>query len=115
MIRERVSTKGLVRQMEPEEEVPALNMTPDMVGMVNELGIKRYLDAQNDWDKRFKDIMKAVLKHRKKQTVTGEAEDRVRFKRLKENVLTKTDEEEKNKVLNSAKWSWSWVVSGDEN
>lgn len=116
MIRERVSTKGIIRDMEPEDEITALELTTGMVGMVNEIGVKRYLDAQSAWDKKFKDAMKAVSKHRKKQIASGEAEDRVRFKRLKEAVFTKdVDESEKNKVLNSPKWSWAWVVSGDEN
>ena len=116
MIRERVSTDGIIREMEPEEEVPALSMTLDCIGMVNELSVKRYLDAQTVWEKRFKDTLKSVGKHRKRHIDAAEQEDNTRFSKLKATVLSKEkDDEERNKVLNSTNWSWAWVIAGDEN
>jgi hypothetical protein len=116
MIRERVSTKGIVRDLEPEDELPALEMPLDLIGMVNELGVKRYLDSQTVWEKRFKETLKTVAKQRKRHIDAADVEDTSRFTKLKASVLSKDkDDEERNKVINSAKWSWSWVVAGDEN
>lgn len=116
MIRERVSTKGIIREMEPEDEISALEMTLDTIGLVNELGVKRYLDAQAVWEKRFKETLKTIMKQRKRHIDAADAEDTTRFTKLKASVLAKEkDDDEKNKVLNSSKWSWSWVVAGDEN
>ncbi|CCA70533.1 related to acetyl-hydrolase [Serendipita indica DSM 11827] len=116
MIRERVSTTGIIREMEPEEDLPALAMTLDSIGMVNELSVKRYLDAQTVWEKRFKETLKSVGKHRKRHIDAAEQEDNTRFSKLKATVLSKEkDDDERNKVLNSTNWSWAWVVAGDEN
>ncbi|KAG8806396.1 hypothetical protein FRC17_005038, partial [Serendipita sp. 399] len=116
MIRERVSTKGIVRDMEPESECSALEMTIENIGMVNELGVKRYLDAQTVWEKKFKDALKSIAKHRKRHIDAAEAEDNSRISKLKATVLSKEkDDEERNKVLNSANWSWAWVIDGNEN
>ncbi|KAG8804168.1 hypothetical protein FRC16_000108 [Serendipita sp. 398] len=116
MIRERVSTIGIVRNLEPEDELNALKMTMDSIGMVNELGVKRYLDAQTIWEKKFKDALKGITKHRKRHIDAAEEEDNTRIGKLKATVLSKDkDVEERNKVLNSANWSWAWVVDSGEN
>lgn len=116
MLRERVSTKGIVRELEPEEDLAAMEMTMDSIGMVNELGVKRYLDAQTVWEKRFKETLRTVAKQRKRHIDAADAEDTSRFTKLKATVLSKDkDDEERNKIINSAKWSWAWVVAGDEN
>lgn len=116
MIRERVSTKGIVRDLEPEDDLPAMEMPVDSIGMVNELGVKRYLDAQTIWEKRFKETLKTVAKQRKRNIDAADVEDTSRFTKLKASVLSKDkDDEERNKVINSSKWSWAWVVAGDEN
>ena len=116
MIRERVSTKGIVRELEPEEELPAMDMTLDSIGVVNELSVKRYLEAQAIWEKRFKETLKSVAKQRKRHIDAADAEDTSRFTKLKASVLSKDkDDEEKNKIINSPKWSWGWAVAGDEN
>lgn len=91
-------------------------MSLDCLGMVNEFGVKRYLDAQGIWEKRFKDTLKSVGKQRRKQIDEAEKEDSSRFTKLKASVMARdTDDANKNFLLNSDKWSWSWVVSGDEN
>jgi hypothetical protein len=116
MIRERVSTKGFVRELEPEEDLQAMELTMDSIGMVNELSVKRYLDAQTVWEKRFKETLRTVAKQRKRHIDAADVEDTSRFTKLKATVLSKDkDNEERNKIINSANWSWAWVVAGDEN
>lgn len=115
-IRERISTKGIVRPMEPESDIKALKMLEGTVGVINELTAKRYLEAQAVWDKKFKDTLKTISKQRQSHLEHSEVEDKARLKRLKESANFKTgDANEMNKVLNSANWSWAWVLAGDEN
>jgi len=115
-IRERVSTKGIVRPMEPETEIKALRMPVGTVGVINEPSAKRYLDAQAAWDKKFKETMKTIYKQRQKNLEHSEVEDKARLNRLNESApFQKGDTDEMNKVLNSANWSWAWVLAGDEN
>jgi hypothetical protein len=102
--------------MEPEIEVKALKMPGGTVGMINELSAKRYLDAQAVCDKRFKDTLKTISKQRQKNLEDSEVEDKARLKRLKESAhFQNGGTDEMNKVLNSANWSWAWVLAGDEN
>jgi hypothetical protein len=115
-IRERISTKGIVRPMEPESEIKALRMPGGTIGVINELSAKRYLDAQAVWDKKFKDTLKVISKQRQKNLEHSEVEDKARLKRLKESGhFQNGDTNEMNKVLNSANWNWAWVLAGDEN
>lgn len=37
MIRDRVGINGIVRPMEAESEIPALNLSPEEIGIVNEV------------------------------------------------------------------------------
>lgn len=115
-IRERVSTKGTLRPMEPDSEIKALKMPVGTVGVINELSAKRYLEAQALWDKKFKDTLKTIYKQRQKNLEHSEVEDKARLNRLKESApFQKGDTNEMDKVLNSANWSWAWVLAGDEN
>jgi hypothetical protein len=55
MIRERVSTRGLRRPLEPETELPGLHVPFDEVAKIKELPAKRYLTGQTlcAFDRRF--------------------------------------------------------------
>lgn len=43
MIRERISITGIVRPMEPENEMQALTLDPEDLGLIKEGPVKRYL------------------------------------------------------------------------
>ena len=102
--------------MEPDSEIKALKMPVGTVGVINELSAKRYLEAQALWDKKFKDTLKTVYKQRQKNLEHSEVEDKARLNRLKESApFQNGDTNEMDKVLNSANWSWAWVLAGDEN
>lgn len=94
----------------------ALKVPVGTVGVINELSAKRYLEAQALLDKKFKDTLKTISKQRHKNLEHSHVEDKARLNRLKESApFQKGDTDEMNKVLNSANWSWAWVLAGDEN
>ena len=51
MIRERVSTYGVVRPLEPETELQALKLSPDEIGVIKEGPVARYLEGKRIADK----------------------------------------------------------------
>ena len=46
MIRERVDIHGVVRPMEPKEEIEALNIPPQEIGIIKEAPVMRWLAGQ---------------------------------------------------------------------
>ena len=65
MIRERVDPLGCVRAMEPVEEIEALRMPPQEIGLIKEVPIRRWLEGQEAWDKKYKHAAEAVIRKRK--------------------------------------------------
>ena len=66
MIRERVSTQGIIRPLEPEEELPAMQLPPELVGTHSEHAIKRYVAGTTHSTKKFARAIRHVEKHRQR-------------------------------------------------
>ncbi|KAI0332971.1 alpha/beta-hydrolase [Cubamyces sp. BRFM 1775] len=66
MIRERVSTRGVVRALEPESELTAFQLPPELVGEVSELAVRRYLDGAAKFGRKFAKASKAIDKARRR-------------------------------------------------
>lgn len=66
MIRERISTRGVVRPLEPESELTAFQLPPELVGEVSELAVRRYLDGAAKFGRKFAKATKAIEKARRR-------------------------------------------------
>ncbi|KAI9441921.1 hypothetical protein H4582DRAFT_2055716 [Lactarius indigo] len=64
MIRERVSTQGIVRPLEHEEDLPAFRLTPQLVGVIPESVLERYTAAKQAADQKFASTIKGIEKAR---------------------------------------------------
>jgi hypothetical protein len=64
MIRERVSTHGLIRPLEPEIELPAMKVPSELIGTLSEVAIRRYVTGKERFDKKFARTIKRIEKHR---------------------------------------------------
>jgi hypothetical protein len=64
MIRERVSTRGLIRPLEPETDLPAMQVPSDHIGTLPERAIERYVTAKERSDKKFARAIKRIEKKR---------------------------------------------------
>jgi hypothetical protein len=53
MIRERVAINGAVRPLEVEEDLPALQVDPELVGVFSEIWLSRYNTATERHEKKF--------------------------------------------------------------
>jgi hypothetical protein len=72
MLRERVDIHGRVRTMEPKEDIPALQIQPNEVGLIKEEPALRWAKGQAIWDKKFK--MTAFNANKKRQKVETKAQ-----------------------------------------
>ncbi|KAI0067652.1 alpha/beta-hydrolase [Artomyces pyxidatus] len=66
MIRERISTQGVVRPLESEDELPALQVPPEIIGTLSERAINRYLTGQQKFDRKFAPTIRSIAKHRRR-------------------------------------------------
>ncbi|KAI0253632.1 hypothetical protein BJV78DRAFT_1152772 [Lactifluus subvellereus] len=64
MIRERVSTHGIIRPLEPESELPAMQVAPEFIGTLSERAIQRYVTGKERIDKKFAHAIKRIEKQR---------------------------------------------------
>lgn len=118
MIRERVSTRGVLRPLESESDLPALHLPSDELGMIKELPAKRYLTGQGLWDVRYSRAAKTVEQHRKKNLERSKKDgakiiqswsDRLHQQRLADPARGETRDEDKF-LMGSQGWSWNWAL-----
>lgn len=125
MIRERVSTKGVVRPLEPQEELQAFTFDHKLIGVLSELAIRRYIDARDKFAKKYKGAAKKVEQTRRKH-LAGAKQDidrnvealkvaqgnspgsRSRAGSLRQELQAETLD------LGSGRWNWAWALQRDE-
>jgi len=65
-IRERVNIFGRVRPMEPKEEIEALKLRPQEIGVIKEAPVRRWLTGQELWDEKYKHAARKVYVKRRR-------------------------------------------------
>ncbi|KAF5382996.1 hypothetical protein D9757_006344 [Collybiopsis confluens] len=132
MIRERVSTRGVIRPLEPPSELPALAVPVQLIGEISELAVRRYIEGRNFYDIKFAGTMKEIEKRRKKHLKQARKDtvknmsalqgsvDKEREK-LTGNSKAKHDHDHhespysiETALLASSGWSWSWALDHSE-
>lgn len=53
MIRQRVTRHGATHPLAPESELPACNILPELVGIIKEGQVKKWLNAKRQWDSKY--------------------------------------------------------------
>jgi hypothetical protein len=71
MIRQRVDRKGRIFELPPPEEIPALQIPPEQIGVIKPGPVKRWMEAKNKWDTRFAQTKLEVQRARAKEMVKG--------------------------------------------
>ena len=101
MIRERVSINGVIRPLEAEQALPALQIIPELLGTVSEHWISRYVAGTEHHDKKFAGHIKRVTK-RRERTIAN----------LRQGSQSRSGEE---KAAASPEWSLAWALEADEH
>ncbi|KAF8633454.1 hypothetical protein AX17_004623 [Amanita inopinata Kibby_2008] len=116
MIRERVSTQGIIRPLEPESELVACNMPSDVIGRLSERAIRRYLESSAKFNRKFARQKKTVEKHRR-QNLDRAEKDAIKNLQAWEDSVTKRSDSEATPgelVPSPSNGGWDWVLDSDE-
>ncbi|KAK0468142.1 uncharacterized protein EV420DRAFT_1503082 [Desarmillaria tabescens] len=65
MVRERVDIWGKTRPMEPKEEIAALRIRPEEIGLIKEAPALRWAKGQEEWDITFKKSAQKAIRRRR--------------------------------------------------
>ncbi|KAH9856007.1 alpha/beta-hydrolase [Lenzites betulinus] len=138
MIRERVSTRGVIRALEPEPELSAFKLPPELVGEVSELALRRYIDGDTKFSRKFGKTAKEIEKARRR-TLERAKRDAMRNKGQLHPFLNAEHEPfEGAEASGSAQapsekggegggrrtagreappgsWAWAWALDADEH
>ena len=71
MIRQRVDRKGCIYPLQSSESLPALNMSPNEIGVIKPGPVRKWMAAKNVWDTKFAKEKRAVQKRRVKEMAKG--------------------------------------------
>ncbi|WVF71169.1 hypothetical protein IAT40_005967 [Kwoniella sp. CBS 6097] len=132
MIRERVSTTGSTRPLEPASELGGMQMPLDEVGYLKEGPVMRYVNGQALWDKKYRRAAKTVTRKREKNLKIAHREggkigiEWIKRAREQHGVDMnrkggthdqpgengENDEGEHNDILDQS-WSWTWALNGE--
>ncbi|GJE91355.1 alpha/beta hydrolase [Phanerochaete sordida] len=118
MIRERVSTHGIIRPLEPESELPAFSLPPELIGVVSELAVRRYHDAKAKFDKKFSSTVKTIEKHRRRNLDIAHRDAVRNMAQLQHYVgqggAAGAPRGIAEGLKSSGSWSWAWALDADE-
>lgn len=123
MIRERISTKGVIRPLEPESELDAMKVPSAFIGNISELAIRRFIEGLDKFDRKFAHAIKVVEKHRRNNLERAN-KDIIRNMTVLQQTLEREESEEEEGaqphikeglIPSSGSWSWAWALDGDEN
>ncbi|KAI0645263.1 alpha/beta-hydrolase [Trametes meyenii] len=98
IIRERVSTRGVIRALEPESELSAFRLPPELIGEISELAARRYMDGMAKFGKKFAKTAKAIEKARRRNLERAK-QDTVRNMAQLHTFLNPEPEEERQESV----------------
>jgi hypothetical protein len=124
MIRERVSTSGVIRPLEPESDLDAFHVPQDVIGTFSELAVRRYLDAKAKFDKKFSSVQKDIDKRRRRNLELAKKDIYRNMTQLqgdaskdgKQSIGRGKPTKSLKEGLRAASgsWSWAWALESDE-
>ena len=126
MIRERVSTHGVLRALEPEEALSAFRLPPELIGEISELAVRRWMDGTAKFGKKFGKTAKAIEKARERNIERAKQDtvrNMVQLQAFLEHDHGRDKSEKsmgevgavKEGLAASGSWQWAWALDGDEN
>lgn len=126
MIRERVSTRGVIRLLEPEEELPALQFPEEMIGEISELVMRRYFVGREKFTMKFAHVVKHIEKKRRRNLTRARHETLHNLQQLQAYLLQDENASSGSNTKRYApkglqegfvsvgSWPWAWALDEDE-
>ena len=118
MIRERVSTQGIIRPLEPELELPAMQVPPELVGTLSEHAIRRYVTGHARLEKKFARAIRHVEKQRMRN-IDRASRDTNRHIAALQHYLDREGQQQQRRDGDDdddveASWNLAWALDADE-
>jgi hypothetical protein len=98
MIRERVATNGIVRPLEPERDIPALNIDPTTLGIISARWAQVYLAGVQRHEKKYASSIRQIEQRRKRAIA------------LLRSRAEASQEEEATAEVEGEGWSVAWAL-----
>ncbi|KAG9312192.1 hypothetical protein JVU11DRAFT_7489 [Chiua virens] len=117
MIRERVSTQGVIRPLEPVDRIDALRVPSAIIGVLSERAVRRYLEGKTIFDQKYAKELLAVEKHRNRNIDLAKKDSTRNLTQLQESqngrAPVKRNETSRSFIDNlessTGTWGWAWA------
>ena len=106
MIGERVSPQGIIRPLEDEAEISALQQPEEKIGRLGVFAIRRYCAGKSKFDEKFASTLKTVQKRRVRHM------KRARRDELRAIAKLLVRERHEEREADERVW-WGWTVAWD--
>lgn len=116
MIRERVSTRGEIRPLEPKEELATFLVPADLIGVPSENVIRRYIEWKGVFDQKFAKEIEAVEAHRRRIMKLAKKDHSkviLHLRELRDGKNKRNASKENSDASRSG--GWAWALDEDEN
>jgi hypothetical protein len=108
MIRERVSTQGIIRPLELESELPAMQVPPELVGTLSEHAVRRYVTGHARFTKKFARAIRKIEKHRQRNIDRATRDTDQHIAALQHYL------DRERTGTPDASWTLAWALDADE-
>jgi len=117
MIRERVSTQGIIRPLEAPDKIDALHLPPVVIGVLSERAVRRYLEGKAFFDRKYAKELLTIEKKRRRNIDLAKKDITRNLAHLQElqngrapGKQKKTSQAFKNGLdLSTGAWGWAWA------
>ncbi|KAH0829091.1 hypothetical protein J3R83DRAFT_2555 [Lanmaoa asiatica] len=117
MIRERVSTQGIIRPLESADKIDALHVPPAIIGVLSERGVRRYLEGKALFDRKYAKESSTIEKKRNRNIDLAKRDITRNLTHLQElqNVRTPGKNKETSQAFrdglesSTGAWGWAWA------
>ena len=107
MIRERVSTHGIIRPLEPESELPAMQVLPELNGTPPEHAMRRYIAGHAHFEKKFARALRRIAKQRQQNLKRASRDTQLHVKALQHYL-------ERERTDDNTNGHMEWELDADE-
>lgn len=87
MIRERVGIDGVLRPLEPEDKLEAMQLPEEVIGRMTERTMRRCIDYQDKFDKKFAHTYKSIEKNRRRTLERSKRDTIKQLSNIRKSIL----------------------------
>ncbi|KAF8119416.1 hypothetical protein EV363DRAFT_1441476 [Boletus edulis] len=115
--RERVSTQGIIRPLESIDKLDALHVPPEIIGVLSERAMRRYLEGKAVFDQKYAKELMSIERTRMRNIDLAKKDIGRNLTQLQELQLVRTPEKQKETSQafrdglesSSGAWGWAWA------